>query len=67
MILVKRKIVAIGGGGNGRIKSDGTQSPYETREIDNKIIRLTGKKILTFYLLDMHKLSQVKNKDISIQ
>ena len=50
-MLVKRKIVAIGGGGNGRIKSDGTQSPYETREIDSEIIRLTGKKKPNFLFI----------------
>ena len=38
------KLVAIGGGKNGRIKSDGTQDPYETKEIDEEIVRLTGKE-----------------------
>lgn len=48
---MKRKIVAIGGGETGRIKSDGTQLPYETREIDNEIIRLTGKKYPNFLFI----------------
>ena len=31
-----KKIVAIGGGENGRTKSDGTVLPYETKEIDEE-------------------------------
>ncbi len=46
-----KKIVAIGGGENGRIKSDGTQYPYETGPIDKEIIRLTGKEHPHFLLL----------------
>lgn len=38
-----RKIVAIGGGMNGRKLSDGTNDPYETGPMDQEIIRLTGK------------------------
>ena len=41
---MSKKIVAIGGGENGRISSKGTQKPYETKEIDQEIVRLTGKK-----------------------
>ncbi len=47
----ERKIVAIGGGENGRIKSDGTRYPYETGEIDREIIRLTGKERPNFLLI----------------
>ena len=32
-----KKIVAIGGGENGRINSQGIQKPYETREIDEEM------------------------------
>ena len=41
---MSRKIVAIGGGENGRIDSKGEQRAYETREIDQEIVRLTGKE-----------------------
>ena len=36
-------IVAIGGGENGRINSKGIQKPYETRKIDEEIVKLSGK------------------------
>lgn len=36
------KIVAIGGGENGRAKEDGTFYPYELENIDKEIIRLTN-------------------------
>jgi dipeptidase E len=39
-----RKIIAIGGGENGRINSKGEKLPYELSEIDSEIIRLTGRK-----------------------
>ena len=41
---MSKKIVAIGGGKNGRILSDGTRDPYETAPMDKEIIRLTGKE-----------------------
>ena len=40
---MKRKIVAIGGGENGRVTLSGARKPYELRKIDEEIIRLTGK------------------------
>ena len=40
---MSRKIVAIGGGENGRTKRDGTVLPYETDRIDKEIINLTEK------------------------
>lgn len=46
-----RKIVAIGGGENGRITSNGIKKPYELRNIDSEIIRLTGKKTPHFLFL----------------
>ena len=46
---MSRKIVAIGGGQNGRLKPDGTRFPYETMPMDKEIIRLTEKSILIFY------------------
>lgn len=39
-----RKIVAIGGGENGRITSGGEKLPYELAEIDHEIVRLSGKE-----------------------
>lgn len=46
-----RKIVAIGGGANGRLKPDGTREPYETAVMDREIIRLTGKQYPNFLFL----------------
>lgn len=48
---MSRKIVAIGGGGNGRLKLDGTKSPYETGPMDEEIIKLTGKEKPNFLLI----------------
>ena len=39
-----KKIVAIGGGENGRINSKGEQKPYETKEFDQEIVRLSEKE-----------------------
>ncbi len=46
-----KKIVAIGGGGNGRLGSDGIKLPYELANQDKEIIRLTGKEHPNFLLL----------------
>lgn len=46
-----KKIVAIGGGGNGRVKDDGTKFPYELENQDREIIRLTGKEHPNFLLI----------------
>ena len=48
---MERKIVAIGGGENGRRKSDGTLLPYETEAIDREIVALAGKGRPHFLLL----------------
>ena len=45
------KIVAIGGGENGRIKVDGTILPYELEPQDREIIRLTEKEYPNFLFL----------------
>ena len=42
---MSKKIVAIGGGENGRIKNDGKRSPYETGPMDREIIKLTDNSI----------------------
>ena len=36
---ISKKIVAIGGGENGRLKSDGPRLPYELEKQDREIIR----------------------------
>lgn len=46
-----KKIVAIGGGENGRFLEDGTQTLYETETIDEEIIKLTGKEHPNYLLL----------------
>lgn len=48
---MSRKIVAIGGGENGRICSDGTKAPYETAPMDLEIIRLTNKEKPNFLFI----------------
>lgn len=48
---MSRKIVAIGGGENGRKRSDGTRYPYELSNQDKEIIRLTGKEHPNFLLI----------------
>ena len=48
---MSKKIVAIGGGFNGRLKDDGTYDPYETGPMDQEIIRITGKKNPNFLFI----------------
>lgn len=48
---MSKKIIAIGGGENGRISSSGKKKPYETYEIDKEIIKLSGKEKPRFLLL----------------
>ena len=48
---MSKKIVAIGGGENGRMRSNGTRHFYELEEQDREIIRLTGKQNPNFLLL----------------
>ena len=48
---MSKKIVAIGGGENGRISNSGEQKPYETYEIDKEILELTEKAKPNFLLL----------------
>lgn len=42
--MIEKKIIAIGGGECGRITSSGVETPYETAEIDEEIIRISGKE-----------------------
>lgn len=48
---MSKKIVAIGGGENGRLRSNGTRYPYELANQDREIINLTGKEYPNFLLL----------------
>ncbi len=48
---MQKKIVAIGGGENGRVGSDGKRYPYELENQDREIIRLTGKEHPNFLLI----------------
>lgn len=48
---MKKKIVAIGGGECGRITKSGYKMPYETKEIDAEIIRLTEKENPNFLFI----------------
>lgn len=48
---MQKKIVAIGGGENGRLLSDRNYAPYETEPMDEEIIRLTGKDKPNFLFL----------------
>ena len=56
-------IVAIGGGENGRIKSDGTKYPYETESIDQEIVKLTGKEKPHFLMLAHSQLQSLDAQD----
>jgi dipeptidase E len=49
---MKNKIVAIGGGENGRVLKDGTYAPYNTAIIDKEIIKLSGKKNPNFLFIN---------------
>lgn len=48
---MSKKIVAIGGGENGRMRADGTRYPYELANQDKEIIRLTEKETPNFLFL----------------
>ncbi|MCI8965709.1 MAG: type 1 glutamine amidotransferase-like domain-containing protein [Clostridia bacterium] len=49
--MTNKKIIAIGGGENGRVKSDGTRYPYELENQDREIIRLTKKEHPNFLFI----------------
>jgi len=51
VINMKRKLVAIGGGENGRLLENGTFAPYDTELIDKEIVRLTEKEHPNFLFL----------------
>lgn len=47
-----KKIVAIGGGENGRVDETGKVYPYDTKSIDKEIVNLTGKKNPNFLFIN---------------
>lgn len=59
---MSKKIVAIGGGQNGRIDTNGKKAPYETREIDYEIIKLTGKERPNFLFLGHAQIEESNEK-----
>lgn len=48
---MSNKIVAIGGGENGRRLKDGVYAPYETENIDKEVIKLTEKQNPNFLFI----------------
>ena len=48
---MSKKIVAIGGGENGRLGPNGMRYPYELANQDKEIIRLTGKECPNFLMI----------------
>lgn len=60
---MSKKIVAIGGGENGRYFENGKYYPYETEPMDKEIIKLTGKDNPNFLFL-AH--SQAKSLEVQI-
>jgi len=59
---MSKKIVAIGGGGNGRIREDGTVSSYETGPMDEEIVKLTGKETPNFLMIAHSQLDSENEK-----
>ena len=49
--MMNKKLVAIGGGENGRKIDKDTVLPYETKEIDYEIVSLTNKKKPNFLFI----------------
>lgn len=48
---MRKKIVAIGGGENGRLLENGKYAPYETENIDKEIVSLTEKETPNFLFI----------------
>lgn len=53
-----KKIVAVGGGENGRINSKGIKMPYELGGIDREIVRASGKEKPRFLFLAHSKIGR---------
>lgn len=63
---MSRKIIAIGGGENGRLKSNGIHTPYETKQIDMEIINITGKQSPNFLFLG-HSQNDISSEESYFQ
>ena len=59
---MSKKIIAIGGGENGRIKNNGIKTPYELEPIDKEIIALTNKNKPNFLFIG-HALTSLEAQD----
>lgn len=59
-----KKLVAIGGGENGRKLDNGTYASYDTKSIDEEIVRLTGKEKPNFLFI-CHAMSFSKEIELS--
>ena len=57
-----KKLVAIGGGENGRVLKDGTIMPYDTESIDREIVNLTGKERPNFLFI-CHAMESLEIQD----
>lgn len=57
---MKKRIVAIGGGENGRINSAGIKLPYETKEIDEEIVHLIDRENPNFLFLAHSQIEESK-------
>lgn len=61
---MNRKIIAIGGGENGTLKSNGIHTPYETKK--NDIVNITGKKSPNFLFLG-HSQNDISSEESYFQ
>ncbi len=59
---MSKRIIAIGGGECGRITKSGNKMPYETKEIDSEIIKLTEKEKPNFLFIG-HAQSNEQNEN----
>lgn len=63
---MKKKIVAIGGGENGRLLENGTFAPYNTEKIDEEIVKLANKEKPNFLFIN-HAMSSLEIQEIYFQ
>lgn len=57
-----KKLVAIGGGENGRKLENGLYAPYNTEKIDREIVKLANKKSPNFFVFGTCYESFKKNR-----
>ena len=63
---MSKKIVAIGGGENGRLNGNRIRLPYETKKIDLEIIKLTEKEHPNFLFLG-HSQNEIQSEESYFQ